>query len=467
VVIRVLVREDGIAGSKDGPAQAGDRLPGTGNIEHVRICDDLLLRAHVDPCACTRTPSEVPEMVRLQVVMPFAELHKVGELRPSAFRDRDDVVTFQAVGDTASRDGTHSVPLAQSSLEVSGNAAAEVADRGDVDAVPDDELRPGVAEEELDCRKRDGSDPFNLTQLIGFDLTSPERLGTHMQHDLRSRTTAAGCDADVRPAQSNKCVGHVRLVRLPSAGPARFVEDGALHGLECVLHHGTFHGRELAANRDCSVLRRSDVEVAPLPETGFPKISFLLRVPGSDDTLTLEAQLVERVLLGCVDQSPRGICVRLDCRQDHRRLSWGDLTASQGIFELGLGCQLVSHLKVAASLAHALASLPGEPPRRRRRAVSVAGVELGGTPRHQKPCGCAQLFGPNDPLQNNRNDSRLESCRLELGYVALQSRQDSGEAGIRNGSIEHTFDYSVEVWWSARRTGFLLCGVIGRARGAR
>jgi hypothetical protein len=79
-------------------------------------------------------------------MVPFADFDQVAELRLAALRDRDDVVTLQAVRDAASRHGAHPVPLAQSGLEVCRNATAEVGDRGNVDALLDDELRPGIAE---------------------------------------------------------------------------------------------------------------------------------------------------------------------------------------------------------------------------------------------------------------------------------------------------------------------------------
>jgi hypothetical protein len=117
-------------------------------------------------------------------------------------------------------------------------------------------------------------------------------------------------------------------VRLPATGPARFVKDLALHSLEGVLHDGTFHRRELAADRNRPIFRRADVEVTPLPESGISKFGLLLGSLGRDDTLALLPQLVERVFLRGVDQLPRRIWIRLDGRKKYRRLSWRDDTAS-------------------------------------------------------------------------------------------------------------------------------------------
>jgi hypothetical protein len=176
----VLVGEDRFAGTKNGPTQAGDRLSGTNDIKQVTVGHDLLVLPDIDPLPCPGRPDEAPEVMGLQVMVPFADFDEVVELRPAALRDRDDVVTLQAVGDAASGHGAHPVPLAQGGLEMRGNATAEVRDRGNVDALLDDELRPCIAEEVLDRRERNGSYSLDLTKLACLKLAPAERLGADM-----------------------------------------------------------------------------------------------------------------------------------------------------------------------------------------------------------------------------------------------------------------------------------------------
>jgi hypothetical protein len=105
-------------------------------------------------------------------------------------------------------------------------------------------------------------------------------------------------------------------MRLSATGLACFLEDLALDGLECVLHDGTFHRREFAADRDCPVFRRADVEVTQLPEPGVPQFSFFLGALGGDDTLALLAQLVEGVFPRRLDQPRRRIWIRFNGRKE-------------------------------------------------------------------------------------------------------------------------------------------------------
>ncbi|MGA8680882.1 MAG: hypothetical protein WB592_10410 [Acidimicrobiales bacterium] len=121
-------------------------------------------------------------------------------------------------------------------------------------------------------------------------------------------------------ANGDESVGHVRLVRLSSAGLAGRVEDRALHSFERVLHDGTFDRWEFAVDRNGPVLRRTDVEVAPLAKARIPSGSLLLRALGGDNALALLAQLIERISVSRADEPARRLRVGFEGRQEHRGL---------------------------------------------------------------------------------------------------------------------------------------------------
>jgi hypothetical protein len=138
----------------------------------------------LDPSPVAGNAEKPPVTVRLEEVMPVAEPHKVRQLGPATVLDRDDVIALESVSDAAARHCTGAVATRERGVEVRRDPPADVGNRSDIGASLDDHLGKRVSEEILDGGERYRADAGDLTELAWLELTTTQRFGAHVEHDL-------------------------------------------------------------------------------------------------------------------------------------------------------------------------------------------------------------------------------------------------------------------------------------------
>jgi len=312
--------------------------------------------------------------------------------------------------------------------------------RRHVDTSFDDDLGERAAKQVLDRAQRHRSDAGDLAELPGFERTAAQRLSAHVEHDLGTGRALRGAGLRAGLAEARECVGEVGVMRLAPALRPRLHENVSAQRLEGITHERTFDWSELASDRDSAVEGRPEPEVTALSKPGFTGRGLLFGSLGGDHGLATLAEVLQEITTSRLEQLWRGRGIGFEGREEHRRLSRGDVTASECLLELRLSGELSCCLEVPPGNADALPTLSRKPSSCGYGTVALVGPEQGRPAGQQQPGGSAELLGTSDLAEEQGDVLRRELLRFESTDESFEIAEDRPEAGC-SGGIEHMFEY--------------------------
>jgi hypothetical protein len=112
------------------------------------------------------------------------------------------MVPFEEVCDVAARDDADRVSLFEGCVDEAGHVPAGMADHLHVDAIGDDELHEGVAEDRSGHGEGHRADAWNLTDLAAFELAPAQGRQVDAQDDRVRRSPAGTTRRWRRPGRS-------------------------------------------------------------------------------------------------------------------------------------------------------------------------------------------------------------------------------------------------------------------------